>query len=78
MNELKEYSFDTDGEIFLVEDLWGEESFGRDIDSPIPDTVLRNRFIQSYSGPVFHGKEQSKYKFWNNEEKNYLKDFFNF
>jgi hypothetical protein len=76
LNEIKEESYESDGEIFLIEDLWVDHKFSKDITSELPDYSIRKHFLQSYKGGYLSGKTIKKNKIWNSHDRKELKELY--
>jgi hypothetical protein len=76
LNEMKDNSYEIDGEIFLIEDLWADHNFSKDITSELPDNHLRKQFLHSYKGGYLFGKTFKKIKIWNSHDRKHLKELY--
>ncbi len=76
INEIKDESYESDGEIFLIEDLWVEHKFSKEITSDIPDYSVRKYFLESYKGSYLSGKTIKKNKIWTSHDRKELKELY--
>jgi hypothetical protein len=76
LNEIKDNSYEIDGEIFLIEDLWADHNFSKDITSELPDNHIRKQFLHSYKGGYLFGKTFKKIKIWNSHDRKHLKELY--
>jgi hypothetical protein len=76
LNEIKENSYEIDGEIFLIEDLWADHNFSKEITSELPDNHTRKLFLNSYKGGYLFGKTIKKIKIWNSHDRKLLKELY--
>lgn len=76
INEIKDESYESDGEIFLIEDLWVEHKFSKEITSDIPDYSVRKIFVESYKGGYLSGKTVKKNKIWTSHDRKELKELY--
>jgi hypothetical protein len=76
LNEIKENSYEIDGEIFLIEELWADHNFSKEITSELPDNHIRKHFLNSYKGGYLYGKTIKKIKIWNSHDRKHLKELY--
>ena len=76
LNEIKENSYEIDGEILLIEDLWADHNFSKEITSELPDNHIRKLFLNSYKGGYLFGKTIKKIKIWNSHDRKHLKELY--
>lgn len=76
LNEIKENSYEIDGEIFLIEDLWADHNFSKEITSELPENHIRKHFLNSYKGGYLIGKTIKKIKIWNSHDRKHLKELY--